>query len=186
MYRTTHFRWKLMHAGCILAHLNLVVSVATSYIYDLGRNAEPIQWAVPALTGANRCGSVLSMASPSPFSFDAASHILLKACFLMGTIGFVLNIVLFIFLLAVEPNRITLTEGEQHWRKLVVTFFGCVLNFLLACSAIGLTLTLSTKVTDYSPLIAPLVCTYIQGTLAFATAICDAFKNYKEGQDLLD
>jgi hypothetical protein len=72
-----------MHAGCILAHLNLVVSVATSYIYDLGRNAEPIRWAVPALADANRCGSVLSMASPSPFSFDPASHILLKACFLM-------------------------------------------------------------------------------------------------------
>jgi hypothetical protein len=95
-----------------------------------------------------------------------------------GTIGFVLNIVLFIFLLAVEPNRITLTEGEQHWRKLVVTFFGCVLNFLLACSAVGLTFTLSTKVADYSPLIAPLICTYIQGYVAYPVVYLLVFSYY--------
>ncbi|KAL2265131.1 hypothetical protein VTJ83DRAFT_6231 [Remersonia thermophila] len=164
MYRTTQLCWKLMHVACILVHLNLMVAVAVSYIYDLGRSTRSVRWATPALTDSNRCVSVPGLVSQSPFTFDAASHILLKACFLVGMLGFIFNITLFVFLLAVEPNRITLTEGEQHWRKQVVTFFGCCLNVLLACASVGLAFTLSVKTSDYGALIAPFICTYIQGS----------------------
>jgi len=64
--------------------------------------------------------------------------------------------------MAVEPNKITLTEGEQHWRKQVVTFFGCSLNLLLAGAGFCLAINLSTKATDIKSLIAPLVWTYLQ------------------------
>lgn len=82
--------------------------------------------------------------------------------FAQGTFGLTVNIALFVMLLAVEPNRITLTESEQHWRKQVVTFFGCVVNLLLAGAGIGLGLTLSIKAADSKPLIAPLILASIQ------------------------
>ena len=111
-----------------------------------------------------------------------------------------------------EPNRITLTEGEQHWRKQIVTFFGCLLNLLLAGAGVCLALTLGTKAADSKPLIAPLIWAYIQWyaeplqpatlqllpatfgvpkltgcrPLALSIAVCDAVKNYREGKDLLD
>ncbi|KAG7285602.1 hypothetical protein NEMBOFW57_010231 [Staphylotrichum longicolle] len=99
----------------------------------------------------------------------------------------------------VEPNRIMLTEGEQHWRKQVVTFFGCLLNVLLAAAGVGLAVTLGTKVADSKSLIAPLIWASIQAyvpstpfckpgllPLALSIAVCDAVKNYREGKDLLD
>jgi hypothetical protein len=84
------------------------------------------------------------------------------ARFAQGTLGLTVNIALLVLLLAVEPNRITLTESEQHWRKQVVTVFGCVVNLLLAGAGIGLGLTLSIKAADSKPLIAPLILASIQ------------------------
>jgi hypothetical protein len=135
-------------------------------------------------------------------------------CFVQGILGFTVNIALLVLLLAAEPNRITLTESEQHWRKQAVTILACVVNLLLAAAGIGLGLTLSIKAADSKPLIAPLILASIQAyvkpeslcihkpgcllllvgfpklttcrPLAFCTAVCDAVKNYREGQDLLD
>lgn len=57
-----------------------------------------------------------------------------------GTIGLILNIGIFAALLAVETTsaKVTLTEGEQHWRKKIVTVSCCVFNLLLAGAGIGL------------------------------------------------
>lgn len=55
-----------------------------------------------------------------------------------------------------------LTEGEQHWRKQVVTFFGCLLNTLLAAAGVGLAVTLGNKAADSKSLIAPLIWASIQ------------------------
>lgn len=71
----------------------------------------------------------------------------------------------------VEPNRIMLTEGEQHWRKQVVTFFGCLLNVLLAAAGVGLAVTLGTKAADSKSLIAPLIWASIQA-YAPSTPFC--------------
>jgi hypothetical protein len=79
-----------------------------------------------------------------------------------GTIGLGLNVILFALLLATEINNITLTEGEQYWRRQVVTLFGCVLNLLLAGAGVGLALTLGTKEAGSRLLIAPLIWASIQ------------------------
>jgi hypothetical protein len=63
-----------------------------------------------------------------------------------------------------------LTEGEQHWRKQVVTFFGCVLNLLLAGAGVGLAGTLGTRTADSKSLIAPLVWALIQAYVDSAPA----------------
>jgi hypothetical protein len=240
----------------MLAHLGLVVAVAISYIYDLGITTQLISRGHhPTATGVSTSAacSLASLAKvESGFTFDMATHTLLKAClivvsshpafplsarppvrpcptgiilhplsdlpnssfFVQGTLGLTVNIALLILFLAVEPNRITLTESEQHWRKQVVTVFACVVNLLLAGAGIGLGLPLSIKAADSSPLIVPLILTSIQAyvkpeslrirkpgcllllvgfpklttcrPLAFCTAVCDAVKNYQEGQDLLD
>jgi hypothetical protein len=82
--------------------------------------------------------------------------------FSQGTIGLGLNVILFALLLATEINNITLTEGEQYWRRQVVTLFGCVLNLLLAGAGVGLALTLGTKEAGSRLLIAPLIWASIQ------------------------
>lgn len=79
-----------------------------------------------------------------------------------GTLGLTLNVALFTLLLALEPAKAALTEGEQHWRKQVVTFFGCVLNVLLAGAGVGLAGALGIKTSDSTSLIAPLVGASIQ------------------------
>jgi hypothetical protein len=86
-----------------------------------------------------------------------------------GALGLVLNAGLFIVLLAVEPNRITLTESEQHWRKQIVTFFGCVLNLLFAGAGIGLALGM--KEAESTALILPLVWASIQAYVHFLIPI---------------
>lgn len=81
---------------------------------------------------------------------------------MQGSLGFSINIALLAALLAVEPIEITLTEGEQHWRKQVVTFFGCLLNLLLAGAGFCLAVNLGLKAADSKLLIAPLLGTYFQ------------------------
>ncbi|KAL2155612.1 hypothetical protein VTH82DRAFT_354 [Thermothelomyces myriococcoides] len=120
------------------------------------------------------------------YTRDVGTYTLLKACLILGSLGFSINIALLAALLAVEPIEITLTEGEQHWRKQVVTFFGCLLNLLLAGAGFCLAVNLGLKAADSKLLIAPLLGTYFQAPLAFAIAVCDALKNYREGKDLLD
>ena len=57
-----------------------------------------------------------------------------------GIIGLILNIGIFAALLAVETTsaKVNLTEGEQHWRKKIVSVSCCVFNLLLAGAGIGL------------------------------------------------
>lgn len=55
-----------------------------------------------------------------------------------------------------------MTEGEQHWRRQIVTLFGCLLNLLLAGAGICLAVTLGIKAVESKPLLAPLLWTYIQ------------------------
>ncbi|KAK4042795.1 hypothetical protein C8A01DRAFT_44288 [Parachaetomium inaequale] len=186
MYRTRHFRWKLMHLCGILTHLGLVVAVAVSYICDLSRTTQSGLWGQVTVVEMNSCRFTQMAGLGNGFTFDVATHTLLKACLAVGSLGFTINIALLALLLAVEPNRISLTEGEQHWRKQIVTFFGCLLNLLLAGAGVFLALTLGTKAADSKPLIAPLIWTYIQWPLAFSMAVCDAVKNHREGKDLLD
>ncbi|AEO61308.1 hypothetical protein MYCTH_2084292 [Thermothelomyces thermophilus ATCC 42464] len=187
MYRTKHFRWKLMHLWGISAHLGLVAAVAIGYLGQLGNPARPERWGrATTAAGTSRCTAVMAAGLDGGDTLDVGTHTLLRACLILGSLGFVINVALLAALLAVEPIKITLTEGEQHWRKQVVTFFGCLLNLLLAGAGFCLAVHLGVKAADSKLLIAPLVWTYFQAPLAFAVAVCDAFKNYREGKDLLD
>ncbi|KAL2140030.1 hypothetical protein VTI28DRAFT_4338 [Corynascus sepedonium] len=188
MYRTKHFRWKLMHLWGISAHLGLIAAVAISYLYHLEIINQPLSWShSPTISGSHCMAGIETQTGlESENASKMAVQTLLKACLILGSGGFATNIALFAALMAVEPNKITLTEGEQHWRKQVVTFFGCSLNLLLAGAGFCLAINLSTKATDIKSLIAPLVWTYLQAPLALAIAVCDAIKNYREGKDLLD
>ncbi|KAK3298058.1 uncharacterized protein B0H64DRAFT_474068 [Chaetomium fimeti] len=188
MYRTKNFRWKMMHLWGILAHLGLVVAVAISYIYDLDKTARSIPWvhSTAAEMNPGPCRLALSAGSNNGFTFDRSTQALLKACLVVGSLGFTINIILLALLLVVEPNRISLTEGEQHWRRQIVTLFGCLLNLLLAGGGVCLAASLGIKATDSKALLAPLLCTYVQAPLVFSIAVCDAVKNYREGKDLLD
>ncbi len=73
-----------------------------------------------------------------------------------------INIGLFVMLLAAEKPKAKLTEGEQHWRKQIVTFFSCVFNLLLAGAGVGLAGALGMKVPGSKSLITPLVCASLQ------------------------
>ncbi|KAK3303940.1 uncharacterized protein B0T15DRAFT_400615 [Chaetomium strumarium] len=185
MYRTKHFRWKLVHIFNILSHLGLAVAASISYICDLSEStrSRQSQWSY-SLTNANPCHVALQSEFGDGLMFDMAARTLLMTCLVVGALGLALNAGLFIVLLAVEPNRITLTESEQHWRKQIVTFFGCVLNLLLAGAGIGLALGM--KEAESKALILALVWASIQAPVAFLTAVSDAVKNYREGKDLLD
>lgn len=96
------------------------------------------------------------------------------------------NIGLFILLLRAERTKVTLTEGEQHWRKQVVTFFSCIANLLLAGAGIGLAGALGMRLSESKSMIAPLVWASIQVLLSIATALYDGIKNHRDGRDLLD
>jgi hypothetical protein len=113
------------------------------------------------------CLVVVSSQPPSPGTHTPALSDMLtrrSVCLpvTQGSVGLTLNIALFALLLVVEPNRITLTEGEQHWRKQTVTFFGCLLNLLLAGSGVGLAVALGIRAPDSKQMIAPLVWASIQ------------------------
>jgi hypothetical protein len=79
-----------------------------------------------------------------------------------GVLGLVINIGLFIILLRAERTKVTLTEGEQHWRKQVVTFFSCISNLLLAGAGTGLAGALGMKLSESKSLITPMVWAAIQ------------------------
>ena len=179
-----------MHLWGILAHLGLVVAVAINYIYDLDKVTRSITWSHSAAAEMNPgpCRLALTAASSDGFTFDKSTLALLKACLIVvssystitnltesqsllmlffsfvtqGSLGFTINIIYLALLLAVEPNRISLTEGEQHWRRQIVTLFGCLLNLLLAGAGICLAVPLGIKAAESKPLLAPLLWTYIQ------------------------
>ncbi|EAQ87019.1 predicted protein [Chaetomium globosum CBS 148.51] len=85
MYRTKHFRWKLMHVWGILAHLGLVVAVAINYIYDLDKATRSITWSHLTAVETNYRPRELALvaASSDVFTFDRSTHALLKACLIM-------------------------------------------------------------------------------------------------------
>ncbi|KAK4222220.1 hypothetical protein QBC38DRAFT_375554 [Podospora fimiseda] len=193
MYRPRYFRWKMLHVLSILAHLGLVCGGSVAYVYNnVGRQPSPTMQQFQhtrfiLMTTADH--------EPCPFTldgiqnwgaFNAASHTLLLTCIFVGVFGLIINVGMFCLLLAVEVNKVTLTEGQQHWRKQIVTFFACVLNLILAGAGAGLVGLLSADVDETKSLIAPLVLASIQAPLAVSTAIFDAIKNHREGKDLLD
>ncbi|KAK4118119.1 hypothetical protein N657DRAFT_651619 [Parathielavia appendiculata] len=94
------------------------------------------------------------------------------ACLGVGTVGLVLNIALFALLLILDPNRITLTEGEQYWRKQTATLFGCLLNLLLAGAGVGLAIALGIRARDVGAmrLISPLIWASIQVYVEFPSS----------------
>jgi hypothetical protein len=55
-----------------------------------------------------------------------------------------------------------LTEGEQHWRKQVITFFGCTANLMLAVAGASLAAAMGVRTSDSKSLIPPLVCVAFQ------------------------
>ncbi|KAK4101792.1 hypothetical protein N658DRAFT_38219 [Parathielavia hyrcaniae] len=191
MYRTRHFRWKMMHISVLLAHLGLIVAAGISYLYEIDAGTSSIRRRPHQLVVSEMMHPcTLSRAGMfvDGLTSDVASRTLIMACLVVGTIGLVLNISLFALLLILEPNRITLTEGERHWRKQTATFFGCLLNLLLAGAGVGLAIALGTRARDTGAmrLIPPLMWVSMQVALVISTAIFDAVKNYREGQDLLD
>ncbi|KAK4130278.1 hypothetical protein BT67DRAFT_437109 [Trichocladium antarcticum] len=186
MYRTRNFGWKLMHILAILVHLSLTTASAISYAYNHGQNRaeEPAYWSYLRAADGNPCHR-LALSSRVE-NWVTPNQTSIMACLAVGTIGLAVNVVVFTILLTLETNNITLTEGEQHWRRQVATFSGCVSNLLLAGAGVGLVVNLGTDVIGSKLLIAPLVWASIQAPLALATAALDAAKTYREGKDLLD
>ncbi|KAK4455403.1 hypothetical protein QBC34DRAFT_420200 [Podospora aff. communis PSN243] len=197
MYRTNNFSWKLAHVLCILAQLGLAVAGAVAYIYNASKDMQmrAIPWsplvrrsAAPPChdTGSQQLVLATSVFHPSATLVDASLHTLPMSCLAVGVFGLVINIGLFIILLRAERTKVTLTEGEQHWRKQVVTFFSCISNLLLAGAGTGLAGALGMKLSESKSLITPMVWAAIQVLLSIATALFDAVKNHRDGRDLLD
>ncbi|KAK3997026.1 hypothetical protein QBC44DRAFT_230198 [Cladorrhinum sp. PSN332] len=197
MYRPRHFRWKMLHVLSILAHLGLICGGSVAYVYNnVGHRSST------ALQQLHNTGFKIMTTTdhePCPFTwmsldddlqnrgaFDVASRTLLLACIFVGVFGLIINVGMFCLLLAVETNKVTLTEGQQHWRKQIVTFFACVLNVILAAAGVGLAGSLSANVGETKSMMAPLILASLQAPLALSTAIFDAIKNHREGKDLLD
>ncbi|KAL2258846.1 hypothetical protein VTK26DRAFT_7679 [Humicola hyalothermophila] len=194
-YRTKNSRWKRMHILCILVHLGLTVTATISHLYNLGKDelgGRFADWNRLVATNDNPCfGFALVRSSSSPeasswVTSNAITRTLLIACIAVGTIGLVLNIALFTLFLSMETHNIALTEGEEHYRRQVATFFGSTANLLLAGAGVGLAVMLGIKTVESKSLIAPLVWASIQAPLSLAMAAVDAAKTYREGLDLLD
>ncbi|KAK3898526.1 hypothetical protein C8A05DRAFT_18912 [Staphylotrichum tortipilum] len=192
MYRTKHLRWKLMHIWGILVHLFLVVAATIGFLCDLSKPYQLERWEYlshPTATALHPCRFHAAIESNDGLAFNKAARIgLLKITLGLGTSGLVITTALFALLLRGEKNRIALTEGEQHWRKQVLTLFACLLNLLLAGAGASLTVVvgINMKMVDSKALIAPLIWASLQAPLMFSIAVCDAVKNYREGRDLLD
>ncbi|KAK0736099.1 hypothetical protein B0T21DRAFT_383740 [Apiosordaria backusii] len=188
MQHTRHFRWKLIHILSILAHLGLVCAGSVSYVYNLGQNARPLEWTSLKISNAdpNPCPLTLMDGIGSWGAFDVAGRTLLMSCIFVGALGLTINVAAFGMLLSMETHRVALTEGQQHWRKQIITVFACVLNIFLAGAGVGMAGILGTKIIESKSMIMPLVWASIQAPIALSTAIFDAVKNYREGQDLLD
>lgn len=178
-----------MHILAILVHLSLTTASAISYAYNHGQNRaeEPAYWSHLRAADVNPChrlalsSRVENWVTPNQTSIMACLAVVssfrihhpncggpvliirpLSLRPLQGTIGLAVNVVVFTILLTLETNNITLTEGEQHWRRQVATFFGCVSNLLLAGAGVGLVVNLGTEVIGSKLLIAPLVWASIQ------------------------
>ncbi|KAK4180716.1 hypothetical protein QBC36DRAFT_15268 [Triangularia setosa] len=188
MQHTRHFRWKLIHLLSILVHLGLVCVGSVAYVYNLGQNARPLEWINLEISSAdpNPCPLTLVDGIRSWGAFDVAGRTLLMSCIFVGALGLTINIATFGLLLSMETHKVTLTEGQQHWRKQIITVFACVLNIFLAGAGVGMTGILSTRIVESKSMIMPLIWVSIQVPIALSTAIIDAVKNYREGQDLLD
>lgn len=76
--------------------------------------------------------------------------------------GLIISMASFASLMAVEPNKVDLTEGEQHWRRQLVTLFSCIFNIILASAGLGLAAALGIQVSSAHSLITPLVFAAIQ------------------------
>jgi len=74
----------------------------------------------------------------------------------------VINVGLFMALLAADKTDYSLTESEQHWRKQVVTFFGCLFNLIMTCAGTSLAGAMAARTADSRLLIAPLLWASIQ------------------------
>ncbi|KAK1761509.1 hypothetical protein QBC47DRAFT_397473 [Echria macrotheca] len=194
MYKTNNFGWKLTHMLCILAHLGLIVGGAIAYVYNkMSRDTAMVEWA--RLGGINTgraapcsrdlqlvLGSEMAMSAP----LDVALHTLPLCCLALGALGLAVNTTLFVVLLGAETVDANLTEGEQHWRKQVVTFFSCISNLLLAGAGVALAGALGMKLLGSKSLITPLVWASVQVPLSLITASFDVIKNHRDGKDLLD
>ncbi|KAK3903718.1 hypothetical protein C8A05DRAFT_14323, partial [Staphylotrichum tortipilum] len=159
-------RWKLMQVSGILVHLFLVIATSISFVYDLGKTttSQPVQWDYHVHSTAilfSPCRFALvdgyTRGGRRPASFDLAVHSLPVASFVVGSLGLAINVAFFVILQQRETNRITLTEGEQHWRKQVLTSFACLANLPMGGAGVGLAFTLGIKAADLKALAAPLI-----------------------------
>ncbi|KAM7186943.1 hypothetical protein V8F20_011172 [Naviculisporaceae sp. PSN 640] len=190
MFRTNNLGWKLTHVLCIMAHLGLVVAAGVVYIYNMARQSERMAEKCSNIDLTSTNSLACSLAFVSGFgsfgSIDLLLHTLLVSCFSVGIMGVIISMASFAGLMAVEPNRVALTEGEQHWRRQLVTLFSCIFNIILAGAGIGLAAALGIQVSRSPSLITPLVFAAIQAPMCIATALFDAIKNRRDGKDLLD
>ncbi|KAK1774838.1 hypothetical protein QBC45DRAFT_454467 [Copromyces sp. CBS 386.78] len=224
MYRTNHPWWKLTHTLCILGHLGLIIAGVVAFIHNLQSEADNLDTTSQQPTtivmnmsddqtvinsDTKSCNIVLLQGLGSGADEKGGSghsnfgiivnELLPVASVIVGTIGLILNIGIFAALLAVETTsaKVNLTEGEQHWRKKIVTVSCCVFNLLLAGAGIGLAGAMGIRLSNAGDrqlgmsnsersLIAPLVLGAIQATLCVITALFDFIKNHREGKDLID
>ncbi|KAK4195239.1 hypothetical protein QBC40DRAFT_186268 [Triangularia verruculosa] len=188
MQHTGHSRWKLIHLLSILVHLGLICAGSVAFVYNLGQNARPLGGTSLRISSAdtNPCPLTLVDNTGSWGAFDVADRTLLTNCIFVGAFGLTINVAAFGLLLSMETHRVTLTEGQQHWRKQIITAFACVLNIFLAGAGVAMAGILSARIVESKSLIMPLVWVSLQAPIALSTAILDAIKNYREGQDLLD
>ncbi|KAK3314852.1 hypothetical protein B0H66DRAFT_323828 [Apodospora peruviana] len=186
MYRTNNFGWKLTHVLSILAHLGLIVSAGIAYIYNMAKDTQAAETSNVIMADSVPCTLAIMRGLGNWGSMDMLLHTLLVSCISVGILGLIVTIVLFYILLAVEPTKVALTEGEQHWRRQVVTFFSCIFNVILAGAGLGLAVALGIKVMSSKSLITPLAWAAIQAPICLVTALYDAIKNRRDGKDLLD
>ncbi|KAK3392202.1 hypothetical protein B0T20DRAFT_50045 [Sordaria brevicollis] len=224
MYRTNHPWWKLTHLLCILGNLGLIIAGVVAFIHNLQNEADYMDATSHQPTtivmnlsndqtvinsDAHSCNIVLQQGlgngangkggvGHSSFGI-IVNELLPVASVIVGTIGLILNIGIFAALLAVETTsaKVALTEGEQHWRKKIVTVSCCVFNLLLAGAGIGLAGAMGIRLSNVGgrqsgmseserSLIAPLVLGSVQAPLCVITALFDFIKNHREGKDLID
>lgn len=83
MYRTKHFRWKLMHLWGILSHLGLVVAAAVGFLYHLGTTDQAASWGYQTAADVHSCGYPMIGRYGSGFTLDMAARTQLMTCFVV-------------------------------------------------------------------------------------------------------
>lgn len=86
MYRTKHFKWKLMHIWGILSHLGLVVAAAIGFLYHLGTTGQAASWGYPTAADVHSCGYPMTGRYGSSFTLDMAARTQLMTCFVVVSI----------------------------------------------------------------------------------------------------